>query len=173
VPADTGGEYLSLRVQVSWGDCDPAGIVFYPRFYAWMDSVSHVLAREMGVPREAMLPPGPEMLGFPVVGTRAQYVSPARIDDLLEVRTWVAHVGRSSLSLRHEIVRLEDDGSETPIARGREDRVFISQTHTGLRSRELTPRMRETLARFADPTTDAATDATVPRAAAERGAPTA
>jgi 4-hydroxybenzoyl-CoA thioesterase len=145
------GNYLSVRVQVGWGDCDPAGIVFYPRFYAWMDTVSHVLAREMGIARESMIPPGPELLGFPVVGTQAQYLTPARMDDVLEVRTWVARVGRSSLSLRHEIVRLESEGSETTVARGREDRVFIIQGQNGLKSRELTPRMREALARFADP----------------------
>ena len=144
------GKYLSVRVQVGWGDCDPAGIVFYPRFYAWMDTVSHVLAREMGVAREAVLPPAPEMLGFPVVATQAQYLAPARMDDQLEVRTRVGRIGRTSLSLRHEIVRLEPDGSETPIARGREDRVFIAQSGQGLRPRELTPRMREVLARFAN-----------------------
>jgi 4-hydroxybenzoyl-CoA thioesterase len=142
--------FLTVRVQVGWGDCDPAGIVFYPRFYAWMDNVSHVLAREMGIPREAMIAPGAELLGFPVVGTQAQYVAPARIDDLLEVRTRVARIGRTSLSLRHEIVRIEADGAETLLVRGREDRVFISHGPAGLRPRELTPPMRQVLARFAD-----------------------
>lgn len=142
--------YLSVRVQVGWGDCDPAGIVFYPRFYAWMDNVSHVLAREMGIPREAMIPPGVQTLGFPVVGTQAQYMAPARMDDILEVRTWVARIGRTSLSLRHEIVRIEADAAETLLVRGREDRVFISHGPAGLRPRELTPRMRQALARFAD-----------------------
>jgi len=145
------GNYLSVRVQVGWGDCDPAGIVFYPRFYAWMDTVSHVLAREMGIPRESMIPPGTDMYGFPVVGTQAQYFSPARMDDMLEVRTWVARVGRSSMSLRHEIVRIEADGSETPIANGREDRVFIAHRPDGLQSQELTPHMRDVLSRFSDP----------------------
>lgn len=145
------GNYLSVRVQVGWGDCDPAGIVFYPRFYAWMDTVSHVLAREMGIPRESMLPPTADPLGFPVVGTQAQYTAPARMDDLLEVRAWVTRVGRTSLSLRHEILRIEQDGTETPIANGREDRVFITQGPHGLQSRELTPPMRAALARFADP----------------------
>ena len=154
------GNYLSVRVQVGWGDCDPAGIVFYPRFYAWMDTVSHVLAREMGIPRDSMIPPSSEMLGFPVVGTQAQYMTPARMDDVLEVRTWVARVGRSSLSLRHEIVRIESDATETLVARGREDRVFIAHGRTGLQTRELTPRMRETLARFADP--EAQTDGLQP-----------
>jgi 4-hydroxybenzoyl-CoA thioesterase len=144
-------QYLAVRVQVGWGDCDPAGIVFYPRFYAWMDTVSHVLAREMGIPRESMIPPGTDMLGFPVVGTRAQYLSPARMDDLLEVRTWVSRVGRSSLSLRHEIVRLDDSGEEL-LVRGHEDRVFIGRDeHGALKARELTQPMRAALARYADP----------------------
>ena len=25
------------KITVNWGDCDPAGIVFYPNFYKWMD----------------------------------------------------------------------------------------------------------------------------------------
>ena len=67
-----GGErhYLAVRVQVGWGDCDPAGIVFYPRFYAWMDTVSHVLAREMGIPRESMIPPGRTCSAFRWSGPR-------------------------------------------------------------------------------------------------------
>ena len=145
------GNYLSVRIQVGWGDCDPAGIVFYPRFYAWMDTVSHVLAREMGIPRESMLPPSQELVGFPVVGTEGTFLAPARIDDVLEVRTRVARVGRSSLSLRHDIIRLESDGGETPIASGREDRVFIVNGPDGMHSRELTPHMRETLEHFMDP----------------------
>jgi hypothetical protein len=52
--------------------------------------------------------------------------------------------------LRHEIVRIEADGAETLLVRGREDRVFISHGPAGLRPRELTPPMRQALARFAD-----------------------
>jgi len=155
----SGANYLSVRVQVGWGDCDPAGIVFYPRFYAWMDNVSHVLAREMGILRESMIPPGVDLLGFPVVGTQAEYLAAARLDDILEVRTWVARVGLTSLSLRHEIVRIEADAAETLLVRGREDRVFVGHGPTGLRPRELTPRMRQALARFADSPAEAAVDA--------------
>src|SRR5438093_2705857 len=142
--------FLAVRVQVGWGDGDPAGIVFYPRFFAWMDMVSHVLAREIGIPRESMIPPGTDMLGFPVVGTQAEYLAPARMDDVLEVRTWVSRVGRSSLSLRHEIVRV-DDTAEELLVRGREDRVFIGRDERGvMRSRELTEPMPTALARYAD-----------------------
>jgi 4-hydroxybenzoyl-CoA thioesterase len=142
--------YVSVRVQVAWGDCDPAGIVFYPRFYAWMDMGSHVLARAMGIAREQTLPPHPDLLGFPVVGTQAEFLAPARIDDVLEVRTRVARVGRSSLSLSHEVLRVEPSGAEELLARGREDRVFIGRDERGqMRSREITPHMREVLERYA------------------------
>jgi 4-hydroxybenzoyl-CoA thioesterase len=144
------GTYLSVRVQVGWGDCDPAGIVFYPRFYAWMDTGSHVLARQMGIAREAMLPPGPDLLGFPVVGTQAEFLAPARMDDRIEVRTWVARVGRSSVSLRHEVWLLAEP--QRLLVRGREDRVFVSiDVEGGMRSQQFTPEMRDTLARYADP----------------------
>lgn len=116
VPATGSSHCLSVRVQVGWGDCDPAGIVFYPRFYVWMDTVSHVLAREMG----------------------------------------------ASLSLRHAIVRLEPDGTETSIARGRENRVFIASGPDGFKSQPLTAPMRAVLTRFADPLTHAETDGLPP-----------
>jgi 4-hydroxybenzoyl-CoA thioesterase len=156
---DAGRRFLAVQVQVGWGDCDPAGIVFYPRFYAWMDLSSHALAREMGISREAMLPPSRDMLGFPVVGTQAEYLSPARMDDVLEVRTWVSRVGRSSLSLRHEIVRV-DKGREELLVLGREDRVFIGRDERGsMRSRELTASMRSALARYTDPQAKASSGA--------------
>ena len=147
--------YLSVRVQVGWGDCDPAGIVFYPRFYAWMDNVSHVLAREMGVPREAMIGPGANLVGFPVVATQAEYLAPARVDDILEVRSWVARVGRTSFSLRHEIIRIDADAAETLLVRGRDERVFVSNDPIGLRPRALTPPMRQALARYAESAVEA------------------
>jgi 4-hydroxybenzoyl-CoA thioesterase len=144
-------EHLSVRVDVGWGDCDPAGIVFYPRFYAWMDLTSHVLVRALGIPREAMLAPNPRLVGFPVVGTQAEFLAPARMDDRIEVRTWVARVGRASVSLRHEIWLLGDQ--ERLLVRGREDRVFVSiDVEGGMRSQHFTPEMRDKLARYAEPT---------------------
>ena len=33
-------------IRVQWGDCDPAGIVFYPRYFEWFDAVHHPAVRE-------------------------------------------------------------------------------------------------------------------------------
>src|SRR5687768_7140212 len=90
--------YLSARREVEWGDCDPAGIAFYPRFFAWMDHMSHVLGREMGLTPSDMV--GNNAHGFPLVAAQAEFLSPARLEDQLEVRVYVTRLGRSSLSLR-------------------------------------------------------------------------
>jgi acyl-CoA thioesterase FadM len=102
----------------------------------------------MGIRREDMTPPNPEPRGFPVVASQAEFLAPAGMDDVLEVRTWVTRIGRTSLRLRHEIVRIEAEG-ERLLARGREDRVYIGRDASGgLKARELTPAMRTALARF-------------------------
>jgi 4-hydroxybenzoyl-CoA thioesterase len=144
----TDSRYIAVEVRVRWGDCDPAGIAFYPRFFEWMDLASHALARELGVSADDMLPP--KLLGFPLVTAQAEFLVPARLEDALEVRAWITRVGRTSFGMRHEIVRLGDP--LTLLARGREERVHIGQDETGtMRPRELTPQMREILAVYADP----------------------
>ena len=42
-PAQAGQGGFTTRMQrtVEWGDCDPAGIIFYPTYYRWMDAVSY------------------------------------------------------------------------------------------------------------------------------------
>jgi acyl-CoA thioesterase FadM len=101
-----------------------------------------------------MILPGRELLGFPAVSSAAEFLTPALMDDQLEVRAWVTRIGRTSFGLRHEIVRLEPEpaGAETLIARGREDRVFVAHGADGLKARELTAAMRAVLAQLAEPT---------------------
>jgi 4-hydroxybenzoyl-CoA thioesterase len=136
--------YVAVKVEVRWGDCDPAGIAFYPRFFEWMDGVSHVLARELGISRDDMLPP--RSLSLPLVAAHAEFVAPARLEDALEVRAWITRVGRTSFGIRHEIRRIGDDQL---LARGREERVLVGRDEGGaMRPRELTPEMRGALERY-------------------------
>ena len=137
--------YLVVGIFVRWGDCDPAGIAFYPRFFEWMDQVSHSLGREMGVTRQDML--GSPALGFPLVSARAEFLAPARLYDTLEVRTRVARIGRASFGLRHEIHRVGDE--PLLLARGAEERVHVQRLEGGaMAPRPLTPEMRAVLERY-------------------------
>ena len=50
VPAQAGQGGFTTRMQrtVEWGDCDPAGIIFYPTYYRWMDAASWHLFEQAG-----------------------------------------------------------------------------------------------------------------------------
>lgn len=39
---------------VEWGDCDPAGIVFFPRYFAFFDTGTHELFALAGVPTQEL-----------------------------------------------------------------------------------------------------------------------
>lgn len=39
---------------ISFGDCDPAGIVYYPNFHRWMDATFHGLLRARGAGHKAL-----------------------------------------------------------------------------------------------------------------------
>jgi YbgC/YbaW family acyl-CoA thioester hydrolase len=139
--------FLAVRTQVRWGDCDPAGIAFFPRFFEWMDLASHALAQEMGISRAQTL--GPASYGFPAVQAQAEFLSPALLYDELEIRTTVPRVGRTSLHLRHEVVRLADGAL---LARGEAVRVHIRRK--GGRIGQMVPfpltrRMRAVLGQYA------------------------
>jgi 4-hydroxybenzoyl-CoA thioesterase len=165
VAEQVGGRYIAVQLTVQWGDCDPAGIVFYPRFFAWMDRVSHALERELGITRDEMLPPG--TAGFPLLSAQAEFLAPALMDDVLEIRGRVSRIGRTSLALSHEIVRVSPE-PEILLARGREERVFVERAPGGkLTPRPLTGEMREILGRYA--TAPSAPDSKPATAAGRRG----
>src|SRR5687768_15213282 len=83
-----------VRVTVQWGDCDPAGVVFFPRYFAWMDVASHAIAREMGIAGPDLPPSGRH--GFPIVHAEADFAAMGYPGDELEVRTRVGAIGRTS-----------------------------------------------------------------------------
>ncbi len=38
----------TLTIQISWGHCDPAKIVFYPNYFIWFDQSAHLLFDKAG-----------------------------------------------------------------------------------------------------------------------------
>ena len=35
-------------IRIEWGDCDPAGIIFYPTYFRWIDAASWALFTSVG-----------------------------------------------------------------------------------------------------------------------------
>lgn len=95
------------RVTVQWGDCDPAGIVFYPNFYRYFDQATWHLFAQIGMTLPAMQARG--AIGIPLVDTGASFKVPCRFGDDLEIESFVSEWKERTFKVRH-IVR--KDGKE-------------------------------------------------------------
>lgn len=103
--------------EVHWGDCDPAGIIFYPTYFRWMDAATWAFMTAVGYTPQRMRE---EHLAMPLVSADCQFLAPARHGDRCEVRSRIARFGGASFVVGHEIVRQD----ETLLAQGSEKRVW-------------------------------------------------
>lgn len=104
--------------RVEWGDCDPAGIIYYPRYYHFMDGVFHEFAAARGFSQRS-LREAHGLLGTPLVDTGCRFLSPVSYGDLLTIDLTLDHVGGSSLRVGYVF---SCEGRS--IAEGFEARVF-------------------------------------------------
>jgi 4-hydroxybenzoyl-CoA thioesterase len=105
------------RILVQWGDCDPAGIVFYPRYFEWFDACTAALFAAAGVSNTVMHNTW-KILGIPMVDTRAKFFIPSRFEDELTVESTVLEFRRSSFDVHHRILKhgeLAVEGFETRV----------------------------------------------------------
>lgn len=94
-------------LQIEWGDCDPAGIVFYPRYFAMFDaSTDRLLSSGLGMVKIAWTAKY-GILGIPMVKTGAEFHSPCKYGDEVLIRSEVADLRRSSFQVRHRVMRGE------------------------------------------------------------------
>ncbi len=105
-------------VRVAWGDCDPAQIVFYPRYYEMFDESAQELFRDaLGMPKIEWVKRY-AIVGIPLVETRAKYFIPSYYGDDIVIESRVSEFRRSSFDLSHKIFKgdkLAVDGFETRV----------------------------------------------------------
>jgi 4-hydroxybenzoyl-CoA thioesterase len=110
------------NLRIEWGDCDPAGIVFYPRYFAMFDtSTTYLMERAIGMSKFDYLK-AYNFLGHPIVETRARFRVPSRFGDEVAIETAVVALGRSSIKIEHRLTKaglLAVEGFET--------RVFVAR----------------------------------------------
>jgi len=106
--------------RIEWGDCDPAGIIFYARYFDIFDiSTTMLLERALGMNKIAYLK-AYDFLGHPLVETRGRFLLPTRFGDTVIIESAVVACGRSSFKIEH---RLSKDGALA--AEGFETRVWV------------------------------------------------
>jgi len=110
-------------VTIEWGDCDPAGIVFYPRYFAMFDaSTSYLFKAALGYSKFEMLRRF-EIIGYPMVDTGAKFFIPSKFGDVITIETRVSAFRRSSFDVAHRVLR--EDGQLAIEAR--ETRVWAAR----------------------------------------------
>ena len=97
---------FSRDMRVHFEDCDPAGIIFYPRFFALVNRlVEDWFADELGASFKSLHLD--QRKGVPTVQFACDFQSPLRLGDTAQMRLTVAHLGASSCQLLIE-ARLGD-----------------------------------------------------------------
>ena len=92
----------ALTVKVRWSESDPAGIVFYPRFFEWFDLGTEALFESLGLPWAAMFP-AERIVGVPIVESGARFLSPVRYGDQVLIQTTVSEVREKTFRVEHEV----------------------------------------------------------------------
>jgi 4-hydroxybenzoyl-CoA thioesterase len=110
-------------VRIEWGDCDPAGIIFYARYFWFFDVSTTMLVEDaLGMKKIDYLKAF-DFAGHPVVETRARFLLPTRFGDEVEIESSVVAHGRSSFKVEHRLTlagTLAVEGSETRVWVGRD-----------------------------------------------------
>lgn len=109
---------------VFFGDCDEAGIVFYPRYFVWFDNAFGDWIRTKGL-SQRLLREKFGVHGTPIVEAGATFRAPARYDDALSVHVEVSEWKERRFRLSYRAMR-----ASTLIAEGFEARVFVARDET-------------------------------------------
>lgn len=114
-----------LPVNVTFSDCDPAGIVHYANTFRWMDAGFHHLLRPLGGHEKICARLG--AVGIGLISASAEFRSPIRDGDLLDLSVDIEKWSERSVIMAYE-ARI---GERTAFT-GREVRGLFKTAGTGL-----------------------------------------
>ena len=91
------------NIHIEWGDCDPAQIVYFPRYFEYFDACTTALFRKAGLVKNEMLKKY-DIVGIPLVDVKATFRAPSRFGDDVVVESEFVELGRSSFVVRHRLL---------------------------------------------------------------------
>lgn len=108
-----------------WGDLDSLEIVFYPRYYEWMDACGHLFFESLGLNIRDLWKQ--RKILFSLVETSCRYRSPGRYHDEIEIGVQIEDLTSKTVSLIYEIKRVSDGSL---MVEGREKRICLDVSET-------------------------------------------
>ena len=115
--AGAGAREYVHELRVRYGECDPQGIVFNANYLLYFDVAFTELWREAIGPWQHMVERGVDAV---VAEANTRFRSPARYDDVLQLRARITRLGNTSLTTEIDVVR---DGEV--LVEGRLRHVFV------------------------------------------------
>jgi 4-hydroxybenzoyl-CoA thioesterase len=130
-------------IRVEFNHCDPAGIVFYPRYFEMFNSViENFFAEAVGVSFADMhVEPG---CGTPVVDAQARFSNPTRLNEVLLYTLVIENISRSTLTV---LITAENKGEKKLEAR------IVSVWMKNWKSQRWPEAMREKMLPYLEPQT--------------------
>ena len=115
-----------FSVDVQFGDCDPAGIVFFPNFSRWMDAASLSFFMQCGVPPWRELVKTRGIVGTPLLEINTRFVNAVTYGTRILITTRVEEWRNKVFVQSHRITRQVGD-TEQLVCEGRETRAFVKR----------------------------------------------
>jgi len=108
-------------VQIQWGDCDPANIVYYPRYFEMFDDSPSILFEAAGFSKQDIIKKY-GLVGIPMVDTRAKFYIASTHGDWITIESQIESFKRSSFEVTHKVFKgeaLAIEAFETRVLVGR------------------------------------------------------
>jgi 4-hydroxybenzoyl-CoA thioesterase len=135
----TTSKTITYTLRVEFGDCDPAGIVWFPNFFRWIDAASRHFFVECGVPPWHQTEKELGIIGTPLVDTQARFLKTASYGDTLHIDVSIAEWRGKSFVQQYRVRR-----DDTAIMECQEVRIFGGRREDGtLCAREVPQRIRD------------------------------
>ena len=103
-------------VRVQWGDCDPAGIVYYPRYFEWIDASTILLfEKATGLTKIRMLEKHGGA-GLALLEARAVFKVASQYGDDISIESRITEFRRTTFFVHHRVSKgdvLALEGFET------------------------------------------------------------
>lgn len=106
--------------KIMWGDLDSLGIVFYPKYYEWIDGCSHLFFEKLSLNLVELWKT--RQLIFSLVKTSCDYLSPGRYHQEMIITTHMEKLEKKTITLNHLIV---DKETHKILIKGVEQRICM------------------------------------------------
>jgi 4-hydroxybenzoyl-CoA thioesterase len=98
---------MSTFIKVRFGDCDPAGLVYYPVIFHYCHvAMEEFFAERCGTSYARLM--ADERIGFPTVNIQSEFFVPLVYGDEAQVEVKVTRVGQSSVTFEYSVKRMSD-----------------------------------------------------------------